>query len=141
MNNMDIMTGIQNLLLFINSNWTAIIIIVGLINALIIRIRNYMSKSQDEKVAIAKAQIKEIILKLCTEAEMDYLEWVSAGSIKRSQVIDEIFASYPVLSKITNQDEVIEWIDDMIDEALETMRDIFEENCDDHDETEEVIEE
>lgn len=141
MNNMDIMTGIQNLLLFINSNWTAIIIIVGLINALIIRVRNYMSKSQEEKVAIAKAQIKEIILKLCTEAEMDYLEWVSAGSIKRSQVIDEIFATYPVLSKITNQDEVIEWIDDMIDEALETMRDIFEENCEDHDETEEVIEE
>lgn len=141
MNNMGIMTGIQNLLLFINSNWTAIIIIVGLINALIIRVRNYMSKSQEEKVAIAKAQIKEIILKLCTEAEMDYLEWVSAGSIKRSQVIDEIFATYPVLSKITNQDEVIEWIDDMIDEALETMRDIFEENCEDHDETEEVIEE
>ena len=141
MNNMDIMTGIQNLLLFINSNWTAIIIIVGLINALIIRVRNYMSKSQEEKVAIAKAQIKEIILKLCTEAEMDYLEWVSAGSIKRSQVIDEIFATYPVLSKITNQDEVIEWIDDMIDEALETMRDIFEENCEDHDEIEEAIEE
>lgn len=141
MSNMDIMTGIQNLLLFINSNWTAIIIIVGLINALIIRVRNYMSKSQEEKVAIAKAQIKEIILKLCTEAEMDYLEWVSAGSIKRSQVIDEIFATYPVLSKITNQDEVIEWIDDMIDEALETMRDIFEENCEDHDETEEIIEE
>lgn len=141
MNNMDIMTGIQNLLLFINSNWTAIIIIVGLINALIIRVRNYMSKSQEEKVAIAKAQIQEIILKLCTEAEMDYLEWVSAGSIKRSQVIDEIFATYPVLSKITDQDEVIEWIDDMIDEALETMRDIFEENCEDHDETEEAIEE
>lgn len=138
MDNMNIMTGIQNMLLFINSNWTAIIIIVGLINALVIRIRGYMGKSQEEKVEIAKAQIKEIILKLCTEAEMDYLEWVSAGSIKRSQVIDEIFATYPILSKVTNQDEIINWLDDMIDEALETMRDIFEENSEDSEDNDEV---
>lgn len=128
MNEMNIFTGIQNFLQIINDNWTAIIIIIGLINALIIRIRDYMSKTEEERIEIAKQQLKETMLKLVTDAEKDYLEWINAGSIKRSQVIERIFEMYPVLSKVTNQDELIKWIDCMIDEALDVMREIFEEN-------------
>ena len=36
---------------------------------------------------------------------------------------------YPILSQITNQDEVIAWIDNEIDNALKEMRKIFEENA------------
>lgn len=72
-------------------------------------------------------QIQETMLKFVTRAETDYLEWVSAGAIKRSEVIDVIFKEYPILSKVTNQEELIVWIDSVIDEALRTMRKIFEE--------------
>ena len=125
---MDInfLTSIQKLLQFVNDNWTTIIIIIGLILSLIAKIKNYMKLSDEEKINIAKQQIKETMLKLVTDAEEDYFEWVNAGSIKRSQVIEQIFAMYPVLSKVANQEELIVWIDNAINEALKIMREIFE---------------
>ena len=64
------------------------------------------------------------MLKLVTEAEKQYGAWVQAGEIKRSQVIEEIFLTYPVLSKVTNQKELIQWIDNTIDKALDKMREV-----------------
>lgn len=124
--NIDLLTSIQKLLQFINDNWTTIIIIIGLILSLIVKIKDYMKLSEEEKINIAKQQIKETMLKLVTDAEEDYFQWVNAGSIKRSQVIEQIFAMYPVLSKVTNQEELIIWIDETINEALKIMREIFE---------------
>ena len=124
--NIDLLTSIQNLMQYINDNWTTIIIIIGLALSLVAKIKNYLKLSEQEKIDIAKKQIKETMLKFVTNAEEDYYEWTSAGGIKRSQVIDEIFAKYPVLAKVTNQDELIAWIDETIDDALKTMRDIFE---------------
>lgn len=125
---MNILTGIQNFLLFINNHWTEIIVIAGLALVLYKRIKNYLSKTNEEKIAIAKKQIKETVLRLVTDAEKDYKEWVKAGAIKRAQVVEEIFLMYPILAKVTNQTELVAWIDDIIDEALDTMREIFAEN-------------
>lgn len=124
----NLLYSIQNLLQFINDNWTSITIIIALAIAIAKKAKVYFSKSDDEKIAIAKKQIQETMLKLITDAEVDYIEWSKAGNIKRAQVIEEIFAMYPVLSKVANQEELIAWIDDVINESLETMRDIFEEN-------------
>lgn len=126
---MNILNGIQNFLQFINSNWTSIMVIIGLCVAIARKAKNYFSKSNDEKIAIAKMQIHEMILKMITDAEEDYEEWNKAGSIKRSQVIGVIFSTYPVLSKVVNQDELIEWIDSEIDNALITLRKVIEENA------------
>lgn len=125
---MSILNGIQNFLQFINDNWTTIIVIIGLLIAIVRKAKSFFSKSDEEKIAIAKKQIQEIMLKLITEAEVDYQEWTKAGSIKRSQVIEQIFLMYPVLSKVANQEALIIWIDTVIDESLKTMRDIFAEN-------------
>ena len=92
------------------------------------RIQSYISKSDDEKIAIAKSQIRQSILKMISDAEVDYEAWTKAGSIKRSQVIQKIFADYPILSKILDQDEITKWIDEMIDESLKTLRAIIAEN-------------
>ncbi len=123
-----VLNGIYNFLALINENWTMIAAIFVLIGVIAKKAQGFFSKSQEEQVEIAKAQINEIMLRLVTEAESDYLEWVNAGEIKRSQVIDEIFELYPILSKVTNQEEIIAWIDEAIDEALKTMRKIFEDN-------------
>lgn len=125
---MNILNGIQNFLMLVNEHWTEIIVIIGLALVLYKRVRGYLGKTNEEKIEIAKVQIKETVLRLVTDAEMDYKEWVKAGAVKRAQVVEEIFMMYPILAKVTNQKELVAWIDDIIDEALETMREIFAEN-------------
>lgn len=123
-----VLNGVYNFLTFVNNNWTMIFAIIVTILAIAKKAKEYFGKSKEEQVTIAKAQIQEIMLRLVTEAEKDYHQWLKAGEIKRAQVIDEVFAMYPILSKVTNQAEVIAFIDEAIDEALKTMRKIFEEN-------------
>ena len=123
-----ILNGIYNFLNFLNEHWTMICAIFVLIAVIGKKAKDFFSKSQEEQVVIAKAQIREIMLMLVTRAEVSYAEWIKAGEIKRSEVIDEVFAMFPILSKVTNQAEIIAFIDDAIDEALKTMRKIFEEN-------------
>ena len=104
---MDALIGVKNFLSFLNDNWTLIIVIAGLCVALGRKVKSYISLSNDEKIEIAKTQISESILKMITDAEKDYDDWVNAGAIKRSQVIKKIFEDYPILNNMTNQEEVI----------------------------------
>ena len=125
---MNVLTGIQNFLNFINENWTMIASIITVAIIIAKKIKAYFSLSTEARVEIAKAQINETMLMLVTKAEVSYSEWIKSGEIKRSEVIDQVFAMYPILSKVSNQEEVISWIDEAIDNALKTMRKIFEEN-------------
>lgn len=120
--------GIQNFLQLVNDNWTTIIVIIGLLVGLFKKIQEYLSKNDEEKIAIAKAQIKETMLKMITTAEQDYEAWNEAGSIKRSQVIKEVYEKYPILSKAINQEEMIAWIDEQINNSLKTLRKIVKQN-------------
>lgn len=122
------MLGLTKFLTFLNENFTFIMAIVGLSISVGRKVKDYFSKSNEEKIAIAKSQIHEMILKMISDAEEDYNEWIKAGSIKRSQVIGEIFASYPILSKVVDQETLISWIDYEIDNALDELRKIIEEN-------------
>lgn len=125
---MDILNGIKNFLSLINDNWTTILVIIGLALALWKKIESYSKLSTDKKIEIAKKQISENILKLITQAEKDYAEWEKAGSIKRSEVISEIYREYQILAKVVNQEELVKWIDEQIDNALPTLRDIIKQN-------------
>lgn len=125
---MNVLNQIYNFLSFVNTHWITIAAIITLAVTICKKAKAYFSKSQEEQIEIAKAQIKETMLKWVSIAERDWREWSKSGEIKRSQVIDLIFDKYPILSKVTNQNEIISWIDQTIDEALKTMRKIFEEN-------------
>lgn len=125
---MVILDGIAKFLTFVNDNWVYITTVIGLAIAVGNKVRDYLNKSNEEKIEIAKAQINEVMLMLVTEAECDWREWQKCGEVKRSQVIDQVFAMYPILSNVANQEEIIAWIDESIDNALKTMRKIFEEN-------------
>lgn len=122
------MTGFKNFLEFIIENWMLIVSAIIVISAGVIKLKDFFSKNDEQKIEIAKKQIKEVILRLVSEAEIDYEDWCKAGEIKRAQVIDQIFATYPILSTIANQEEVITFIDDCIDDALDVLRDIIDEN-------------
>lgn len=118
------LNGIKNFLEFVDANWMNLVIIAGLLIGLYQKISTYLKKSNEEKVEIAKHQIREIMLKMISDAECDYDEWNKAGEIKRSQVIKKIYEMYPILSKVVNQEELTEWIDAEIDDSLETLNDI-----------------
>lgn len=135
---MVILNGIKNFLQFVNDNWTMIAAIILLVCAVAKKIADFMGKSNEEKIAIVKKQIRESMLKFVTEAEIDYQEWISAGEIKRSQVINLIYEKYPVLSTVADQDKLIAWLDEMIDEALAMMCEIFEKNIKDAMATEDI---
>ena len=126
---MNIMDGITSFLTFVNDNWTAIVVALGLALGLARKIREYVQKTDEEKIEIAKVYIKECILKMITDAELDYEEWKSAGSIKRSQVIQEIYDRYPVLEKVADQEELLAWIDEQINSALEILREVISKNA------------
>ena len=96
------MKGVQNFLLFLNDNWTTILVCIGIIVGLVEKTKSYFSKSKEERIDIAKKQIQETILEMITNAEIDFSDWNKSGEIKRSQVIKQIFAEYPVLSKVAN---------------------------------------
>ena len=130
------LTGIQNFLQFINDNWTAILIIIALGFSIALKIKNLFTKGKNGQIEIAKAQIKQIILKLITDAEIDYNDWVKSGSIKRAQVIQKIYADYPILAKVTDQETLIAWIDAEINNSLKELRKIVAENATEKEETE-----
>jgi len=125
---MNIMNGINNFLRFLNDNWTSIVVCVGLLVGLYRKIKAFILKTDAEKIEIAKTQVYQTILRIVTKAELDFEDWNSAGSVKRSQVIQEIYNRYPILGKILEQDEVIAWIDDLINDSLTELEAINEKN-------------
>lgn len=124
------MNGLINFLSLVYNNWTSIIVCIFLIAGILVKARNFMLKTDQEKLEIARAQIKEIILRLVSKAETDYPNWNKAGKIKRAQVIKEIFETYPILSKVVNQEDVVEWIDIQIDNALVELNKVIENQSD-----------
>ena len=122
------MDSVQFFLTFIAQNWTFIVVLIGMVVGFFQRILAYIGKSKEERVEIAKAQIQEILLKLVTSAEDDFAAWNGAGSIKRSQVIEEVYRRYPILSKVVDQKEIIAWLDKEIDNSLETLMDVIAKN-------------
>lgn len=120
--------GIQNFLEIINNNWTTIMVIIGLLIGFYTKIKNYIGKTDQQKIEIAKKQIQQTMLKMITTAEEDFKAWNEAGSIKRSQVIKEVYEKYPILSKAINQEQMIAWIDEQINNSLKTLRKIVKEN-------------
>lgn len=124
----QILIGLKNFLELINQNWTLITVIIGLGILVFKRIKNYLSLSEQEKIDLALKQIRVTALKMVTDAECAYEDWVKAGAIKRSEVINEIFEKHPILNKVTDQETLIETLDEIIDDALVEMREIIEEN-------------
>ena len=120
------LNGIKNFLQIINDNWVTICVIISLAISAFQKIKGFIQKSDAEKIAIAKKQIRETMLKMVSDAEADYDEWNKSGKIKRSQVIKEIYEMYPVLAKAVDQEELTAWIDAEIDASLGTLNTLIE---------------
>ena len=122
------LNGIKVFLQFINDYWTSIMIIISILASIYVKVKTFMKKSKEERIVAAKMQSKEIVLKLVADAELEYGDWAKAGSLKRSEVIQRIFENYPVLSAITDQKTVINWIDMAINDSLKELDKVVSEN-------------
>ena len=130
---MNLLTSINNVLMFLKNHWSEITICAALVILLAKKIKEFMAQSDEDKIQNALRQAKEIILDSVTRAEVDYSEWKKSGAIKRAQVLDEIFEKYPILAKVTDQETLIKILDGYIDEALSTLREIIDKNFQDED--------
>lgn len=128
---MSILNGIMNFIELISENWTWILVAVGLLIALFQKVKAYCKMTDEERIQAIKTLIRETILTRVTNAEIEYQEWISAGEIKRAQVINEIYEAYPILYKVADQDKLIQWLDDVIDEALKILREIISRQFED----------
>lgn len=122
------MEGVKNFLQFVNDNWTMIITIVGLGLGIYKKIKDYLSKSEQEKINIALEQIRKSMLELVVKAEREYGS--DTGKLKKSKVLNEIYAKYPELKNIVNQEDLEKQIDSIIDENLDQMKKMLENNKD-----------
>lgn len=122
------MEGLLKLINFTIDNWSVIVAFLIVISAGVIQMKKFFAKSDEEKIKIAKQQIKECIMDYIGRAEFDYEDMIQAGSIKRAQVIKEIFKEYQVLNKVIDQESVITFIDETINEGLKELRKIIAEN-------------
>lgn len=125
---MNFLDGLKNFLHIIEANWTSILVCIGIIIGLVQRARVFFKKSKEERIEIAKKQVRQTILEMVTKAEKDFADWNNAGEIKRSQVIKEIYDQYPILTEIIDQETVVAWIDEEINNSLKTLRAVVKEN-------------
>ena len=129
------MESFKNLLQWVYDNFAVIICCAGLMVGIYRVAKKYFTANKEEKkkqfdeaVEITKGKIRETMLKMVSESEDKYKDWVKAGSLKRAEVIAKIYDDYPILSQVVDQEGLITYIDKTIDEALVTLREVLKEN-------------
>ena len=120
------MKAIINFLNFLCENWMLILAVFMAIGGILIKTRKWLSMSNDAKRKAAIEAVRRSMLALVTAAEQAYGS--GTGLIKRSQVLEKIFTQYPVLADAVNITETTVMLDEMIDEALVDLRELFESN-------------
>lgn len=130
------MKGIISLIALISDNWSTIVIAIAIILGVINRVRAFMKLSKNDKKEAALKIIKEEILKLMSDAEINWVDYKKSGQIKRSEVITKIYTQFPELASVVDQETVMNEIDKLIDESKDTMDTIFEKNTDSTDSVE-----
>ena len=127
------MEGIMNLLSWINENWASLVTVIIIVLAILSKVRTFYldwkNKTEEEKqeeldkaIKNAKIAIANNILSYVSDAEVNWSAWMKMGDIKRSEVIKQLYIDYPILLQVVNQDELIQFIDDCINKALEIVR-------------------
>lgn len=116
---------IITMLEFVNNNWGLFMILLALILSIYVKVKGFIKLTPEQKIDIAKKAIKENILAYISDSEKTWLDYKKTGQVKRSEVISKIYNDYPILKEYINQEELIEFIDSLIDESLPEVNKIF----------------
>lgn len=127
------MESIIKLLKWFYENWASIATIICLCIGLYFKVKDIVDKylamneaekaaAAEEAVEAAKRTLKETILLYVNKAENDWAEEAGKmGKTKKAQVISEIFKDFPELAGTETNNEILWFIDNLIDKALEEM--------------------
>lgn len=127
------MESIIKLLKWFYENWASIATIICLCIGLYFKVKDIIDKylamneaekaaAAEEAVEAAKRTLKETILLYVNKAENDWAEEAGKmGKTKKAQVISEIFKDFPELAGTETNNEILWFIDNLIDKALEEM--------------------
>lgn len=115
------MEGLMNTLKVINENWSNIVIIISTIIVLVNKVKKYFAMSKEERVESALKVVKTELLKIMSDAEVEWNEFEKSGELKKSQVIKSIYEQFPILNDYIDQDKLIEKINDMIEDQLKSV--------------------
>ena len=110
---------------FLDSAWSIFLVLLGIFIFLYNKITNYMKLTKEQKVEAALKVVKAELLKLMSDAEIEWQDFNKSGEIKKSQVISEIYKKFPFLAEYISQDELIEKIGEMIEEQKAKMDEII----------------
>lgn len=133
------MKNFIELLQWIYDNWATIatvaVLIYGIYKKAEKSIKDWRNKTEEEKqkeideatkkaIEYARNAIGDYILALVAKAEIDWKEQGDKlGDIKRAQVISEVYAKYPILEQVADKEELLAYIDQLINDALKIVRD------------------
>ena len=133
------MKNFIELLQWIYDNWATIatvaVLIYGIYKKAEKSIKDWRNKTEEEKqkaideatkkaIDYARNALGDYILALVAKAEIDWKEQGDKlGDIKRAQVIAEVYAKYPVLEQVADKEELLAYIDQLINDALKIVRD------------------
>lgn len=119
------MNGLTNFVNLIQSQWTNILVVVAILFGVIRTGINYYSMSKEQRTEAALTVVKSELLKLMSHAELQWSDIKKSGSLKRSQVIKDIYTQFPFLASYIDQETLLKRLYEMIDTEMENMNKIL----------------
>ena len=116
-----LMTGFNNFIHLIQSQWTNIVVVIAIIATVVKTALSYSSMTEEQRVQSALKVVKEELMRLMCQAEIQWKDYKKSGDLKRSQVIKDIYNQFPFLSKYMDQDKLVKTIYEMIDKQMDNM--------------------
>jgi hypothetical protein len=118
---------IQDLILY----WPYVILFVCIIGFVINYINNYKKLSEKDKenerkrlLNLTLKKIQDIMPYLTANAEENWNHLDKSGIIKRSEVLNIIYESYPILKELYDEEWIVSEIDRIINQTLLDIRKI-----------------
>lgn len=121
------MESIKIFINFIINDWTFIVTLLSCAYLGYIKLKKWNALKEEEKIDIALKILREQMLSYVTKAEKEFGS--GTGSIKRREVIKEIYKDYPILNKVIDQFSLIITLDNYINESLVELRKLLEDNA------------
>lgn len=82
----------------------------------------YFDRLEEANINQILEVVRASVLKLMTDAEIDFSSYKKAGEIKKSQVINNIYKQFPILTKYKDQETLQAEISDIIENEMCKIR-------------------
>lgn len=118
------MKSLQTIFQWIYDNWATLVAIItlayGIYKKAVKTYSEWKTKTEEERLEIAKASLKQCIIAIVKKAEEKWTE-KGSGEFKKADVLAEIYAKYPILEQYISKTDVYNYVDKLIEDAVEAI--------------------